>query len=229
MEPEKQELEDESEPSQDVLAVQPREPWEQRSDESQAAYRAFAQYRDSERRSLKSVADSLNCSVQNIHWWSVRHAWKLRADAYDLHLDKEQRQQFARNRVKMKARHLSVATAMMSVVSHGLREYLDKIEQRLPLGLSPEQLSMLCRCASELEKSTLGVDAESRAVAINILIGVHKYDDEKIGPSGVVATDAADEWISLEEHEWRDYERMTPEEREAQAGWKNPPTPRLTN
>src|ERR1700688_4838135 len=73
-----------------------REVWEKKVDESPRAYAAFSAFRDAEKRSLKAIADALNCSVQNVFWWSTRHNWKLRCDAFDLWVDREQRVEFAR-------------------------------------------------------------------------------------------------------------------------------------
>jgi hypothetical protein len=214
---------DEPDPSQDAVTAEPRELWEQKVDESQRAYSAFSAYRDSEKRSFKNVAAALNppCSVQNVWQWSVRHCWKLRADAFDLHQDREQRQQFARNRVRMRDRHLAVARGMLDVAANALVEWQRKIAQKMPLDLSPETISMLTKCATELEKSTLGVATESGRTQINILVGSHLYCDEDGGAGSVAAV--AESWEPLESFESRQYERLTDEEKAAWRSWKNPP------
>lgn len=73
--------EDDLDSPQDAAIIQPREPWEKKPDESQRAYHAFRLFRDAEPRTLKGVADSLNCSGQNVFWWSTRHSWKSRCEA----------------------------------------------------------------------------------------------------------------------------------------------------
>jgi hypothetical protein len=178
-------------------------------------------YRDSEKRSLKSVATSLNCSVQNVFWWSSRHNWKLRCDAFDLQQDQLQRQEFARNRVRMRTRHLAVAQAMLNVAGHGIREWQAKIASGAELNLAPEQVALLTRTAIEIERSTTGEDGEHRPTAINILIGSHRYQDEKAGESGEV------EWKPLEEVERMEYESLSPQERSGWESWKNPPQKKL--
>jgi hypothetical protein len=219
MEPEdnlKDSPEDEPESAQAALAVQPREAWEKQFDESLKAYHAFSLFRDSEKRSLKLVADSLNCSVQNIFWWSTRHNWKLRVDAYDLHVDQAQRAEFIRGRIKMRDRHLQVARAMLGVAAHALAEWQGRVEAKLPLQLAPEQISLLVKCASELEKNTLGVKAEDRVTAINILVGSHKYDDE-VGENG------KEKFVPMAEIERREYERLSEDERRTWESWKDAP------
>lgn len=96
------ELEDELDSPQDAATVEHRESWDKRPDESQRAFDAFVRYRDSEKRSFKSVADQLNCSPQNIFQWSSRFNWRGRCDAYDVEQDRLQRAEFSRNRVRMK-------------------------------------------------------------------------------------------------------------------------------
>ena len=226
MEPEdnlKDSPEDEPESPQAALAVQPREMWEKQPDESQRAYSAFSIFRDSEKRSLKLVATSLNppCSIQNVFWWSTRHNWKLRVDAFDLWMDQQQRQEFARSRVKMRERHLAVAKAMLNVAAHGLKEWQGRIEGKLPLHLEPEQIAMLVRSASELERSVLGVDVENRATAINILFSTHRYDNEKAGGSGEVEGEV--EYVPIEEIERRSYEKLSEAERRNFETWKDAP------
>ena len=130
MEPEKN---DNLDPSQDAVAVEPREPWEKLPQESQKAFGAFVLYRDDEKRSFKNVAEKLNCSAQNVFQWSSKYNWKLRCDAWDVEQDRAQRAEFARGRVRMRERHMAVARAMLHVAGHALREWADQIEQRLPL------------------------------------------------------------------------------------------------
>jgi hypothetical protein len=214
-------------PPQDAAAVVPREPWEKKADESLKAYDAFSAYRDSEKRSLKAIADSLNCSVQNVHWWSMRHNWKLRCDAFDLDQDRQQREDFARNRTKMRERHLSVAGAMLGVAAHGLREWQSRIASGSALNLAPEQIAMLTKCAIEIERTTTGEDGEGhRPTTINILFGTHKYSGEKAGDSGEVEGEV--EWRSQEAVDREQYEKLDDEGRRSWRTWKNPP-PKLTN
>jgi hypothetical protein len=224
MEPENDELD----PAQDAVAVEPREPWEKKVDESQRAYHAFSLFRDSEKRSLKAVAASLSCSTQNVFWWSTRHNWRLRADAYDLHVAREQRVEFARNSVRMRERHLAVAQAMLNVAAHSLREWQSKIASGSALNLAPEQTALLVKCATELEARTIGVDGEHRPTTINVVVSTHRYDDEKAGSSGVIGDAEGDvELLPWREAEALAYERMTPAERKALDTWKTPPKKRL--
>jgi hypothetical protein len=214
-------------PSQSAVAVEPREPWEKLPRESQKAFQAFTLYRDAEKRSFKSVAEKLNCSPQNIFQWSSKYKWKLRADAYDLEQDRLQRIECAHGLVRRRERHMAVAGAMLNVAGHALREWVDRIEQRLPLHLAPEQIALLTKCAIEIERSTTGEGGDRRPPTINILLGVHQYDDEKAGDSRQVEGES--EWIPQPDFEREQYERLSDEERRSLDVWKDPPKPKQFN
>jgi hypothetical protein len=125
------EPEDDLAPSQDVEPVGPRQPRNKRLDESQKAFDAFVLYRDDEQRRFKNVAEKLSCSPQNIFQWSSKYNWHLRCDACDLEQDRQQPVAFARIRVRMRERHLSLAVALGGIAAHGIREWKMRVEQKL--------------------------------------------------------------------------------------------------
>jgi hypothetical protein len=158
--------------------VDGRERWDKLPQESQRAFDAFVRYRDAERRSFKIVAEQLNCSPQNIFQWSSKFDWRGRCDAYDIELDRVQRAELARSRVRMRDRHLRLSIAMQGVAAAALNEWQQRIAQKLPLGLSPEQIAMLCKCATELEHRTVGAEGEHKFTTINVVLGDFEYEDE---------------------------------------------------
>lgn len=158
--------------------VADRERWDKLPQESQRAFDAFAKYRDAERRSFKIIAEQLNCTPQNIFQWSSKFDWRGRCDAYDVEQDRLQRADLARSRVRMRDRHLRLSIAMQGVAAAALNEWQQRIAQKLPLGLSPEQISMLCKCATELEHRTVGAEGEHKFTTINVVLGEHRYGDE---------------------------------------------------
>lgn len=127
----------------------------------------------------------------------------------------------------MRTRHLAVAQAMLNVAGHALQEWQNRIAGKLPLDLAPEQIALLTKCATELERSTLGVDGEHRPSVIQVLFGTHKYSDEKAGDSGEVEGEI--EWKSQEDIDREEYERLNDDERRAWESWKTPPQKKLTN
>jgi len=212
--------------------VQPREPWERKPDESRKAYDAFSRYRDSEKRSFKAIADALNCSTQNIFQWSARHNWKIRCDACDLEQDRLQRAEFARNQVRMRERHVAVARAMLHVAGYALKEWADKIEQRLPLHLEPEQIALLTKCAVELESRTTGAEGERRFATINVIFSGYESEEQyEAALSGrkYDSKQAGEARITREDFEREQYERLSDDERRNMDAWKNPPKPKQFN
>lgn len=217
MEPEKPENDD-LDPSQDAVTIEPRQLWDKRPDESAKAFGAFAMYRDLERRSFKQVAEKLNCSPQNVFQWSSKYNWRLRCDAFDLEQDRQQRVAFARNRVRMRERHLSLAVAMGGVAAHGIREWQAKIASGVVLDLQPEQLALLVKCSTELERSTLGMDQEHTPTEINVYMGSHRYKDEQGGDQR--------EPMLMKDFEAGQYAKLSPEERASLDSWRDPPKPK---
>jgi hypothetical protein len=166
----------------------------------------------------------------NVFWWSTRHNWKLRCDAYDLHVDSEQRTEFSRYKVRMRDRHLAVAQAMLGVAAHGLKEWQARLASGGALNLAPEQIAMLTKCATELERSTLGIDdGEHRPTVINVVIGTHRYNGEKAGDSGEINVDGEDEYRTWDDVQRDEYARMSPEERSVSDVWRVPPTQKRLN
>jgi hypothetical protein len=127
----------------------------------------------------------------------------------------------------MRERHLHVARAMLGIAAHALREWQNRIAGNLPLDLAPEQIALLTKCATELERSTIGIDVEHRSTVINVLLGTHRYNDEKAGASGEVEGEV--EWKPLEDVEREQYEKLTAEEQAVWESWKDPPQKKLTN
>ena len=205
-----------AEPSQIVATIEPRQLWDKQQNESQKAFDAFAMYRDLEKRSFKAIAEKLNCSPQNIFQWSSRFNWKGRCDAFDVEQDRQQRAEFARNRVRMRERHRALAVAMGGIAAHAVREWQQKIAKGAALDLSVEQVAMLAKVSAELESRVLGIDDEHHATTINVLLGSMRYEDEPEEKGEVV-------WETIEDVERKQWEGMTDAERESMRHWKNPP------
>src|ERR1035437_8698167 len=158
------EPEDDLDPSQGAEIIEPRERWDKLPEESQKAFDAFVRYRDAERRSFKFVADQLNCSPQNIFQWSSRFDWKGRCDSFDVEQDRVQRAELSRSRVRMRERHLRLSLAMQGVAAVALNEWQQRISQKLPLDLAPEQIALLVKAAVELEHRVIGSESEQQRI-----------------------------------------------------------------
>jgi len=162
-------------------SIEPRDAWERLPTESDRAWRAFVQYRDSEKRSLTEVSRSSNfeCSVSNISRWCVQHRWRERTFAYDAARDEQDRLELARGRTAMRKRHLQVALLMQSIAARGLEELRAKAASGTPLNMTSDECKNMMAAGSKLERETLGAGRESRFTTINVIYGTKPDDDEE--------------------------------------------------
>jgi len=170
-----------------------RRSWSRLPTESRRAFSAFCLYRDSPDRRLSNVAKGLNppCSVPNVSRWSAKHDWQRRAADYDSYVDEMNRQEMARSRTEIRKRRLQVARALEGLGSHALREWMQRVEQKLPLNLSPETIAFLAKTAATLQEQALGPEHESKFTQIVVRVGDHEYPDE--GESTTEPTTIKDE------------------------------------
>jgi hypothetical protein len=169
---------DEIESTQGAEDEGPREKWDRRPDESQRAHAAFKMWLESEKRSLTDVARSSKfaCSVANLSRWSRLHDWQGRAWAWDVRREQEEREQLARARSAMRARHLKIAMALQSVGTHALAELQGRIEQKLPTGLSPDEARAMIDAGARMERQTLGEGKEGRFTKISVIVSGYEDD-----------------------------------------------------
>ena len=159
-----------------------RQIWDRLPGESQRAFTAFQKYRDAERRTVSAVAQELTppCSKQNAWRWSVRWRWEERASAFDVHEDQLHREEMARQRTDMNRRHMKLGILMQSIGAHALAELQQKVEQKLPLGLSAEEAKGLMDTGAKIERAAHGPEREhGQYTKINVILGEHKYEDEE--------------------------------------------------
>jgi hypothetical protein len=167
--------------------------WDPLPDETTKAYDAFCRYRDlAGKRSFTLVAQSLNCSLPNITRWSGRFRWSERAIAFDAHMDQKHRDELARERLAMRTRQAAAGHAMQTIAAHAIRELQQKIEMKLPLGMSVGEISQLMAEGSKLERAALGEDAENRFTQIVVNLG--DADDEP-DADGLTLNDATPDSI----------------------------------
>ncbi len=160
-----------------------RQLWERQPGESAKAYNAFRLYRDAmEKRTLAKVAQTLGCSSTNVERWARRWAWTQRTYEYDLVQEEEWRQQAARDRIAMRRRQIALGQALQSVAAYGLREWQDKIEQKLPLAMRPDEIATLMKLGNELETKGHG-DEKHGGRYTKIIVSLGTLSDEKFEES----------------------------------------------
>lgn len=160
---------------------QDRRAWNRMPKETSKAYAAFVRYRDQvDRRSYTSVAKELGCSLPNVLRWARKWDWETRAAEFDIHQDDEQRAELARGRSAMRRRHLQIAMAMQNIAVVGLQELQAKVQQKLPLNLSADEVRSLLVSAAKIEHDALGPEREAGRYT-EIIVHLGETDDEEYG------------------------------------------------
>jgi hypothetical protein len=204
--------------------------WQRQPGESAKAYSAFSKYRDlAERRTMAKVAEMSGCSSQNIERWARRWAWTHRVAEYDLVQEEEWQRQASRDRVAMRRRQIAIGQTLQSVAVYAVREWQQKIEQKLPLNLDPIEVVGIMKLGNELEAKGHGEEKDGgRFTKIVVTIGElsdEAFDDACKNPTKSLGRGQT---MPLADFERRQWEALTPEEREAEATWRDPPK-KLTN
>jgi hypothetical protein len=137
------------------MEVRPRR-FERQSDESAKAFAAFAAYRDmGTTRSLAKAGvkagQKRGGNSTTFENWSRKHQWVRRAQAYDDHLDKQQRQQHAKNITEANERHRQVARVIQGKV-------VERIRQLAADGELSSSLVRSWQIAVQTEREALGID-----------------------------------------------------------------------
>jgi hypothetical protein len=157
-----------------------RQPWDRLPRETARAWKAFCVFRDSTDRKLATVAKALTppCSVPNVARWSSRHDWQRRAAEYDAYVDQQHLAEMARDRVSARKRRLQIARALEGLGAHALKEWQERIAQKLPLNLSMETIALLSKTGAALMDSALGPEKDRAFTTINVVLGDHQYEGE---------------------------------------------------
>jgi len=154
---------------QNVEPARRRELWERLPGESERAWKAFQAFRDAlEHRVVSEVGKQLTprCSRQNVWRWSFRWRWEERVAAFDVDRDRRHREELARQRTEMDARHLKIGALMQSIGVAGLNELRNRVAQQLPLGLSADEARSLIEAGAKLERAVHGPERESKYTSI---------------------------------------------------------------
>jgi hypothetical protein len=126
---------------------------------------------------MSAVAAELTCSKQNVGRWSWRWHWEERVTAFDIYQDELHRAEMSRARTDMNKRHLKLGILMQSIGAHALAELQQRVEQKLPLGLSADEARALMSEGAKMERSAHGPEREhGRFTEIHVHYAT-KFDD----------------------------------------------------
>lgn len=133
-----------------------RELWERQQAESSKAYAAFSLYLGMGKdRSLRKLLEDNRCSTKlaQLGRWSSRWRWVERAQAYDDHLDRQERAKTEAYRRKMNERHRATAAAALGKVV----EWLQNVQGT---NLRPLEAARVMEVAAKLERLAVGEPTE---------------------------------------------------------------------
>src|SRR4051812_8473588 len=136
--------------------------WERRPGETSRAYAAFTVYRDMGiARSLKKAAEifyqgATKAKVGQFETWSRQNLWVPRAEAYDLHLERQERLELEEYRRNMNRRHRNLASSIQGK----LVTFLNSVTEEQVQTLSWTQIAPLLSAATQLERLATGESTE---------------------------------------------------------------------
>jgi hypothetical protein len=204
-----------------------RQLWERQPGETAKAYSAFAKYRDlAEARTMAKVATMSQCSPQNVHRWARRWCWTQRCAEFDIVEEEKWRAQASRDRIAQRRRQVALGQALQGVAAYGLKEWQDRIAEKLPLRMRPDEIATLLKLGDDLERRGHGEEKDGgRFTRINVIFG--STTDQNVEEScrqigGRRALPPGP--MSLEELEAQQYQALTDEQKAAEATWRDPPS-----
>jgi len=105
------------------------DPWEREEGESEAAFVAFAAYRDEPPpRSIARAAQRLGKARQLLEGWSAKNGWVRRVSAYDRHLDTVRRQARLEEIEEMVRRQAADLATAAATLATPVRRCLERIQ-----------------------------------------------------------------------------------------------------
>lgn len=159
-------------------------PWNKRSDETGKAHTAFSAYLDlGPSRSLAKLCDALGKSRGYQGWleqWSSAHDWVARAEAWDAHVQEQERDAIIKERVKAKRQRIQAANACLT-------QGLKALQMLKPGDASWRDVSTMVKMALdalrteyETEKSDDERKEEIRDVVAEIMEDLESQSPEEI-------------------------------------------------
>lgn len=159
--------------------------WERQVGEHKSAWEAFAHYRDAGRinRSIRKTADAVDKSRSTVSNYAAVWSWKLRADAYDEHVDRDRRMALEAEALGMLIHHAQVGRMMVDLGEGALGKLVQKIENGEPVDITIPQAKDLIKEGAMLERLSRGEPSQihdgPHGDAIQIT-AVEKMSDEEI-------------------------------------------------
>lgn len=145
--------------------------WTRQSRETDISWEAFQLFRDmGTQRTFLSVATEVGRKEKRIYEWAKKYDWRLRAAAWDMHLDRLViRAKEANVVAEMNTRHAAQGVALQRVAGRRLQQFEDRPD--LLEAISPGDVAKLAKVGVEIERTALageGDDREGGDIVFNI-------------------------------------------------------------
>jgi hypothetical protein len=103
----------------------------------------------------------LQCSGANVRRWAKKWNWVDRVRAYDIHLDRIERDALSRERLAMKKRMARQGVDMQTVAGDGLAELQRLVKRKKrPVRLTASDIARLTEVGGKLERYARGDEEE---------------------------------------------------------------------
>lgn len=133
------------------------DPWEKQPAESDPAFAAFVNYRDTGlMRSLSKSATDIRKPKRMLEAWSSKHSWRIRVNAWDAEVDRIDRLEILDQRREMRVRHRELAIDLQEKAIAVLDQLGDSEELALKYFADPNALIRVIDVATKLERAALG-------------------------------------------------------------------------
>lgn len=132
------------------MAARPSNPWDRQSGESPPAWEAFQKYRDMGlARSLAKVAQDLSKSKPLLSGWSSKHAWVLRAAAWDAEQDRLWQAELRAAQKTAAKKNVDLGNAIKALAGHTVSKMV-----QTETVLKPQDLARLIEVAARIEQQS---------------------------------------------------------------------------
>lgn len=154
-----------------------RQPWDRQKDESPQAWEAFRQYRDlGPARSVAKVGEECGKNVSLLERWSSRHAWVVRASAWDAEQDRQWQAELGAARRKAAEKNITLAQTIKIVAGHSLAQLAQS-----SAGLKPHEIARMVEVAVRIEHAVFVQAAPAAGLgADGVEVDLEALSDEDI-------------------------------------------------
>lgn len=137
------------------IAIGAVNPWDRTDAESTQAWEAFRYFRDmGSARTLVAVWKDFELNEDTVARWSARHTWRMRATAWDIHLDQIAQKEFEAEAETMGRRQAKIGMSLQSVGGARIAQFAENEQLRE---------SLTARDAVAIIQAGVNIERDARA------------------------------------------------------------------